>query len=124
MRCAVHRVPITAPDDVAGVRALVERGELAPEDVVAVLGKTEGNGCVNDYSRALAVRQLRDLFTGFVGEERARRILYIMSGGTEGVLCPPDNVDPEIKAPTPDIGVTPVIPPPGSPGGDPALRPR
>jgi hypothetical protein len=45
-------------------------------------------------------------------------------GRTEGVLCPPDNVDPEIKAPTPDIGVTPVIPPPGSPGGDPALRPR
>jgi cyanuric acid amidohydrolase len=93
-------VPITAPDDVAGVRALVERGELAPEDVVAVLGKTEGNGCVNDYSRALAVRQLRDLFSGFVGEERARRILYIMSGGTEGVLCPHHTVisraaDPE-----------------------------
>jgi cyanuric acid amidohydrolase len=88
MRCTVHRVPITAPDDVAGVRALIERGDLAPGDVVAVLGKTEGNGCVNDYSRGLAVRQLTDLFAGFVGEERARRILYIMSGGTEGVLCP------------------------------------
>ena len=42
---------------------------------------------------------------------------------TEGVLCPP-NVDPEIKAPTPDVGKTPVIPPPGSPGGDPNVRPK
>jgi hypothetical protein len=42
---------------------------------------------------------------------------------TEGVICPP-NVDPEIKAPTPDAGRTPVIPPPGSPGGDPSVRPK
>jgi hypothetical protein len=41
---------------------------------------------------------------------------------TEGVICPP-NVDPEIKAPTPEAGKTPVIPPPGSPGGDPGVRP-
>jgi hypothetical protein len=31
----------------------------------------------------------------------------------------PPGVDPEIRAPTPDAGNTPVIPPPGSPGGDP-----
>ena len=41
-----------------------------------------------------------------------------------GVLCPPAGVDPEIRAPTPDTGNTPVIPPPGSPGGDPSLRPK
>jgi len=41
----------------------------------------------------------------------------------EGVLCPPD-VDPEIEAPTPQSGRTPVIPPPGSPGGNPAVRPK
>src|SRR6202012_5744022 len=35
---------------------------------------------------------------------------------SDGVLCPP-NVDPDIKAPTPDVGKMPVIPPPGSPGG-------
>jgi hypothetical protein len=43
---------------------------------------------------------------------------------TEGVLCPPPNVDPEILAPTPDVGKTPIIPPPGSPGGDPSVRPK
>jgi hypothetical protein len=42
---------------------------------------------------------------------------------TEGVLCPP-NVDPEMKVPTPETGKTPVIPPPGSPGGDPNVRPK
>jgi hypothetical protein len=43
---------------------------------------------------------------------------------TDGVLCPPAGVDPEIRAPTPDAGNTPVIPPPGSSGGDPNVRPK
>jgi hypothetical protein len=43
---------------------------------------------------------------------------------SDGVLCPPQGVDPEIRAPTPDAGNTPVIPPPGSPGGNPNVRPK
>jgi hypothetical protein len=43
---------------------------------------------------------------------------------TNGVLCPPAGVDPEMRAPTPDTGNTPVIPPPGSRGGDPNVRPK
>ena len=43
---------------------------------------------------------------------------------SDGVLCPPSGVDPEIRAPTPDTGNTPVIPPPDSPGGDPTVRPK
>ena len=43
---------------------------------------------------------------------------------SDGVLCPPAGVDPEMRAPTPDAGKTPVIPPPGSPGGDPSVRPK
>jgi hypothetical protein len=42
----------------------------------------------------------------------------------DGVLCPPSGVDPEIRAPTPNTGRMPVIPPPGSPGGDPRVRPK
>jgi len=41
-----------------------------------------------------------------------------------GVLCPPPGVDPEIRAPTPDAGNTPVIPPPGSPGGNQSIQPK
>ena len=44
---------------------------------------------------------------------------------SEGVLCPPPGIDPEMHAPAPpDAGRTPVIPPPGSPGGDPTVRPK
>ena len=42
---------------------------------------------------------------------------------SDGVLCPPE-VDPGIKAPTPEVGKMPIIPPPGSPGGDPNVRPK
>ena len=43
---------------------------------------------------------------------------------SEGVLCPPTGVDPEIRAPTPDTADKPAIPPPGSPGGNPNVRPK
>src|SRR6202790_5656181 len=37
---------------------------------------------------------------------------------SDGVLCPPAGVDPEIRAPTPDTGNTPVIPSHRRPRGD------
>ena len=43
---------------------------------------------------------------------------------SDGVICPPPAVDPEMRLPTPETGRTPVIPPPGSPGGDPSIRPK
>jgi hypothetical protein len=43
---------------------------------------------------------------------------------SDGVLCPPSNVDPEMQAPAPDVGTMPVLPPPGSPGGDETVRPK
>jgi hypothetical protein len=42
---------------------------------------------------------------------------------SNGVICPPD-VDQGMKAPTPNIGRMPVIPPPGSPGGDQNIQPK
>lgn len=42
-----------------------------------------------------------------------------------GVICPPEHVDPEIRQPTPPTGGSmPVIPPPGSPGGDQSVQPK
>ena len=43
---------------------------------------------------------------------------------SEGVICPPVHVDPEIEKPTPPGGNIPVIPPPGSPGGDQSVKPK
>ena len=42
-----------------------------------------------------------------------------------GVICPPEHIDPEIRQPTPPTGgAMPVIPPPGSPGGDQSIQPK
>ncbi len=45
---------------------------------------------------------------------------------SDGVITPPANIDPEISvpAPNPNPNTTPVIPPPGSPGGNPDIRPK
>jgi len=44
---------------------------------------------------------------------------------SDGVICPSEGVDPEIKQPVPEGGGSmPVIPPPGSPGGDPSVQPK
>ena len=56
----IHRVPMRHPGDVSGVEALFDDG-LRPDAVVAILGKTEGNGCVNDFTRAYAVQALEHL---------------------------------------------------------------
>lgn len=42
---------------------------------------------------------------------------------SDGVICPPPGIDPEMRLPTPETGRMPVIPPP-SPGGDPSIRPK
>jgi hypothetical protein len=42
-----------------------------------------------------------------------------------GVIKPPENVDPGLqKKPPDDSSKMPVIPPPGSPGGDPNVKPK
>jgi hypothetical protein len=42
----------------------------------------------------------------------------------DGVICPPTEVDRQMQKPPPEAGKTPVIPPPGAPGGDPTVRPK
>ena len=41
------------------------------------------------------------------------------------VIKPPADVDPEMKRTPPPSGARmPVIPPPGTPGGDPSIKPK
>ncbi len=86
----VHRLPMRHPGDVSGVVALIEAG-LDPATIVAILGKTEGNGCVNDFTRAYAVQALSVMLAARLGstaDDVAARIAMVMSGGTEGGLSP------------------------------------
>ena len=43
---------------------------------------------------------------------------------SDGVLCPPTGIDPGMHTLAPNTGSMQVIPPPGSPGGDPSVRPK
>ncbi|MEO3473264.1 ring-opening amidohydrolase [Roseomonas sp. CAU 1739] len=88
---AVHRVPMRHPGDVSGVAGLIDGGAVDAAAIVAILGKTEGNGCVNDFTRAYAVQALSVMLAGRLEttpEDVAARIAMVMSGGTEGGLSP------------------------------------
>jgi hypothetical protein len=43
---------------------------------------------------------------------------------SKGVICPPAGVDPDIRVQPPAGGELKVIPPPGTPGGDPSVQPK
>lgn len=84
----VHRISAGGPDDVSGIEAAISAGRLDPAGVIAVFGKTEGNGCVNDFSRGYATMALGNFFRRFMSDESAARICLVMSGGTEGGMAP------------------------------------
>jgi cyanuric acid amidohydrolase len=87
----VFRIPTRGPGDVSGLMALIESGQLAPSSITAVLGKTEGNGGVNDFTREYAVAALCAALAPRLGispNAVEARIAFVMSGGTEGVLSP------------------------------------
>src|ERR1700728_2188417 len=87
----VIRIPTSGPGDVSGLMALVGGGALEPSSILAVLGKTEGNGGVNDFTREYAVAALCNALSSHLKiapREVEARIAFVMSGGTEGVLSP------------------------------------
>ncbi|WP_160004084.1 ring-opening amidohydrolase [Rhizobium sp. 18055] len=83
LRAHVFRVAADGPDDISRVEALFADG-LKPRDVVAILGKTEGNGCVNDFTRGYATTSFETLFA----KHDVEGVSIVMSGGTEGALSP------------------------------------
>ena len=84
----VHRISAAAPDDVSGIEAAIAAGRLDPNGVIAVLGKTEGNGLVNDFARGYASLALSLLFQRHLPKPVADKICLVMSGGTEGGMAP------------------------------------
>lgn len=88
MKVDVLKISQSSPDDLTGLISLVQQQQLDPKNIVAILGKTEGNGCVNDFTRGFAVATLKGYLRPLIGEERVNQIVYVMSGGTEGVLSP------------------------------------
>jgi cyanuric acid amidohydrolase len=87
----VIRIPTSGPGDVSGLMAVIDSGALEPSSILAILGKTEGNGGVNDFTREYAVAALCNALSPHLGlapHAVESRIAFVMSGGTEGVLSP------------------------------------
>ncbi|MEO1400440.1 MAG: ring-opening amidohydrolase [Cyanobacteria bacterium J06635_1] len=88
MKIDVFKVPQSGPDDLTGLIDLIKHQKLEPKTIVAIMGKTEGNGCVNDFTRGFAVSTLKTYLNAQIGESLTRQIVFVMSGGTEGILSP------------------------------------
>lgn len=84
-------IPTRGPGDVSGLISLIDAGQIEPASILAILGKTEGNGGVNDFTREFAVSALSAALAPYLGlapRDVEHRIAFVMSGGTEGVLSP------------------------------------
>jgi cyanuric acid amidohydrolase len=83
-------VAIESVTDATGLERLIDEGIIEADRVVAIIGKTEGNGGVNDYTRILADRAFRDVLVakGTRPAAEVAELPVVWSGGTDGVLSP------------------------------------
>ena len=82
---------MAAPNDVSELLKLIDSGQVDPASIVALIGKTEGNGGANDFTRGYATLSYQLLLARYLRttpEEIGKRIAFAWSGGTEGVLSP------------------------------------
>lgn len=85
----VRKVPIRSVSDASELTRLIDDGVLEARRVIAIIGKTEGNGGVNDYTRILADRAFREaLIAKGAPSDQVRQIPIVWSGGTDGVISP------------------------------------
>ena len=85
----VRKVPIKTVSDASGLDELITSGVMEAGRVIAIIGKTEGNGGVNDYTRILADTAFRDVLRKHgVDEEQVKGVPIVWSGGTDGVISP------------------------------------
>ncbi len=86
----VRKVAIESVSDAGGLTDLIDKGVFSADDVIAVVGKTEGNGGVNDYTRIIATHAFRDVLVekGTRTKEDVAQVPLVWSGGTDGVISP------------------------------------
>lgn len=103
-RTRLLRLATTSPNDTSALAAAIDSGKVDPAAIVAIIGKTEGNGCVNDFTRGYATLSLKLLLAERLRCPLAdieRRVAIVMSGGTEGGLSPHLLVFSRDEVPTP-----------------------
>ena len=108
MAVEVRKVEIRSVADASGLEELIDQGVFAADEVIAVIGKTEGNGGVNDFTRILSDQAFRGVLErrGTRSAEEIAGIPMAWSGGCDGVITPHATVfarvpDEQGVAPTP-----------------------
>jgi len=85
----VRKVPIHSVADASELAKLIDDGVMEAHRVVAIIGKTEGNGGVNDYTRIIADRAFREVLVAKgAPEDQVKQVPIVWSGGTDGVISP------------------------------------
>ncbi|HET8559481.1 MAG TPA: ring-opening amidohydrolase [Marmoricola sp.] len=85
----VRKVPLHSVSDASELGKLIDAGVFAADRVIAVIGKTEGNGGVNDYTRIIADRAFREMLVEKGADpEQVQEVPIVWSGGTDGVISP------------------------------------
>ncbi|MBI3434772.1 MAG: ring-opening amidohydrolase [Proteobacteria bacterium] len=90
MAIEVAKVELKNVADASGVETCITKGQFTADEVVAVIGKTEGNGGVNDFTRILADQAFRRVLArlGSRGESAIAQVPMVWSGGCDGVITP------------------------------------
>ena len=85
----VRKVPIHNVSDASELAKLIDDGVMEASRVVAIIGKTEGNGGVNDYTRIIADRAFREVLVAKgAPADRVKQVPIVWSGGTDGIISP------------------------------------
>jgi barbiturase len=90
MAIEVAKIEIQSVMDASGLAEHISRGDFAADEVIAVIGKTEGNGGVNDFTRILSDQAFRAVLLkhGTRSAEAIKQIPMVWSGGCDGVITP------------------------------------
>jgi barbiturase len=90
MAIDVFKFEIKGAADASELEKFIQSKRLQADEVIAVIGKTEGNGGVNDFTRILADDAFRTILRhhGTRSETQIRNIPMIWSGGCDGVITP------------------------------------
>ena len=86
----VVKIEIKSVADASGLAEFIASGRFSADQVVAVIGKTEGNGGVNDFTRILSDQAFRKVLLDHGTRDAAaiKKIPMVWSGGCDGVITP------------------------------------
>jgi ring-opening amidohydrolase-like protein len=90
MAIEVAKVELRSVQDASGLETCIAKRQFTANEVIAVIGKTEGNGGVNDFTRILADQAFRRILGrhGSRSEAEIAKIPMVWSGGCDGVITP------------------------------------